>query len=254
MAGGGAAGAPIDRLVTARAVSRAVRGNALTQVNFPRVVLAGAFYNGPMDSTALSASQVLTFWFGAWPANAAAMASQAPQWFAKSDAFDAEVRARFGAAVDLAVAGGLGDWEAQADSCLALIVLLDQFTRNIHRGNAGAFAGDPRALRLARHAVASGYDQTVPPQARAFFYLPFEHAENAEDQDRGVALFEALQAQGAGQEDAAAGRMLASYADYARRHREVIARFGRFPHRNAALGRASTADEVRYLAEPGAGF
>jgi uncharacterized protein (DUF924 family) len=182
-------------------------------------------------------AEVLGFWFGA------PLLAPRSEWFAKSDTFDALVRERFGAAVEAALGGSLGPaWAAQP---LAEILLLDQFTRNIHRGTARAFAGDTRALALARGLVASGADQLLQPLERVFAYLPFEHAESMPMQDEAVRLFGALAATDAAQ---------AEVLRYAQRHREVIERFGRFPHRNLVLGRLSTADEAAYLALPGSEF
>ena len=153
------------------------------------------------------------------------------------------MRAHFGAAVESAIAGALP--AAWAASPLAEILLLDQFTRNIFRGTPRAFAGDARALVLARRMVAGGADAALDAVERAFVYLPFEHAEDPASQDESVRLFTALAAADARQD---------SSLDYAHRHRDVIRRFGRFPHRNAILGRASTAEEGAYLAQPGSGF
>lgn len=164
-------------------------------------------------------------------------------WFRKSDAFDRLVAEQFGADIEAALAGTLpAEWAAQP---LAEILLLDQFTRNVFRGQPRAFAGDGRALALAQALVASGADRRLTTIERWFAYLPFEHAESLALQDESVRLFSALAA-----ED---GR-LADALDYAERHRDVIRRFGRFPHRNAVLGRTSTAAEQEYLAQPGAGF
>jgi uncharacterized protein (DUF924 family) len=168
---------------------------------------------------------------------------QRREWFVKSEAFDAVLRERFGAAVEAALGGTLP--AAWADAPLAEILLLDQFTRNIFRGTPRAFAGDARALVLARAVVARGDDQRLDPVQRPFAYLPFEHAEDAACQDEAVRLFTAL---------AAGDARFAGTLDYAHRHRDVILRFGRFPHRNAVLGRASSADELAYLATPGSGF
>ena len=153
------------------------------------------------------------------------------------------MRERFGAAVDAALEDRLGvDWSRNP---LALLLLLDQFTRNLFRGSARAFAGDARALSIAKALVATGADRRFDTIERAFVYLPFEHAESLPMQDESVRLFTALAAEDPRQADG---------LDYAHRHRDVIRRFGRFPHRNAALGRASTAEELAYLAQPGAGF
>lgn len=167
------------------------------------------------------------------------------EWFRKDAAFDAAIRQRFGDAVEAALGGEppAGSDEAQ----LAHILLLDQFTRNIYRNTPRAFAGDALALALATTLVATGRDKNLEPWPRCFAYLPFEHAESPIEQERSVALFAALARER--QEPA-----FDSVLDYAIRHREVVARFGRFPHRNAILGRASTAEEAAFLAEPGSSF
>ena len=186
--------------------------------------------------------EVLAFWFGdpGSPERGKARA----QWFRKDDAFDDEIRRRFGEAVEIALAGGLGEWCTNAEGSLARILLLDQFTRNIFRGTARAFAGDQRALATAEEAVARGFDRELTPRERWFMYMPFEHAENVKAQHRSLQLFGAL-AQELGDDDPLV---------WARKHAEVIFRFGRYPHRNAILGRPSTPEEEAYLREPGAGF
>ena len=189
------------------------------------------------------AQQVLDFWFGA-PGSPDAAAPRA-EWWRKDPAFDAAIAARFGDLVEAAIAGRLDDWQADARSALARIVLLDQFTRNIFRGTPRTFAGDPLALAGARALVAAGHDLQLPPRERAFAYMPFEHAEDLAAQDEAMRLFGALAAEDPGQ---------AGMLDYARRHRDIVARFGRFPHRNAVLGRASTPEELAFLQQPGSGF
>lgn len=184
------------------------------------------------------ARDVLDFWFGA-------VDEPREAWFRKDPAFDATIRDRFGALIEAALARGIDAWAASPDGALARLVVLDQFTRNVFRGSARAFAGDALALAGARALVAHGDDLHLPPLRRVFAYLPFEHAEDAAMQRESVRLFEALAAQ---------RPALAGYADYARRHAEVIERFGRFPHRNAALGRLSSAEETAWLALPGSGF
>jgi len=184
------------------------------------------------------AADVLAFWFGAPP-----LAPRA-EWFRKDAAFDAAVRDRFGVAVAAACAGAYGEWCASPQGALARIILLDQFTRNVHRGTAAAFSGDARALATADDAVARGFDGALAPIERQFLYLPFEHAEDAAMQARSLALFGAL----------ADETGLASPLEWAQKHADIIRRFGRYPHRNALLGRASTPDEIAYLETPGAGF
>jgi uncharacterized protein (DUF924 family) len=180
-----------------------------------------------------SRQDVLHFWF---------VESQPSQWFQKNDAFDKQIRDRFSMIVDMARDGLCDGWAVDAEGALALCIVLDQFPRNIFRNSAEAFASDEKALNIAKRAIRNGFDQVLPPIKRRFIYLPFEHSEAMEDQDRSVALFETMR-----DEDPVG-------YEYALRHRDVIARFGRFPHRNSALGRASTAEEVAYLKQPGAGF
>lgn len=191
----------------------------------------------------MNPADVLEFWFGA--PGSAEHGSLRKCWFEKDPAFDAEIRRRFLALVDEAAAGRLDDWADRPEGLLALIVLLDQFPRNLFRDAPRAFATDAQALALAQQALTQGVDAQLMPVARAFIYLPFEHSEDLAMQDRAVALFSAL---------AQHGEAFASYLDYAERHRDVIRRFGRFPHRNAILGRASTPEEIAFLARPGAGF
>lgn len=192
----------------------------------------------------MDAQEVLDFWF--LPASSAGHGKQRAEWFGKDDAFDAVIRERFGAAIDHAIAGGLREWDEQGPrGVLARILVLDQFTRNAYRGTPRSFAGDALALSAARQLVESGAHLALSPWERSFAYMPFEHAEDARMQEQAVELFTALAAEHAGFD---------ASLDYAHRHRGVIARFGRFPHRNPILGRASTPEEREYLAQPGAGF
>ena len=164
-------------------------------------------------------------------------------WFGGGAALDADIRRRFGDAVDAAIDGAFADWEGDARGELALVLLLDQLPRNIHRGSARAFAGDERARRIVDAALAAGRDRELAPIERAFFYLPLEHSEQRADLERCVALFEQLLAEAPPEQRAAA----ASRLDYAVRHRAVIERFGRYPYRNAVLGRPSTDQELSWL-------
>ena len=189
------------------------------------------------------ARAVLDFWFGA-PGSATDGKPRA-EWFRKSDAFDREIERRFAPLIERALAGGLRDWDAQPQSALARILLLDQFTRNVYRDTPRAFAGDSLALAAARALVASGADRALPAQQRAFAYLPFEHAEDLALQDESLRLFTRLDAEAEGFEGS---------LDYARRHHAIIERFGRFPHRNEILGRRSTPEELAFLEEPGSSF
>lgn len=165
------------------------------------------------------------------------------EWFRKSDSFDGEIRARFAPEIELALSGRLDDWSATREGTLALILLLDQFTRNVFRETPPAFSGDIAALSHARALVYSGRDREFAPIERWFVYMPFEHAENLVDQYESVRLFQSL---------ADAG--LADPLTWAVKHFEVIRRFGRFPHRNAVLGRASTLEEAEFVAQPGSRF
>ena len=193
----------------------------------------------------MQAQEVLDFWFGAQ--DGAVYGAQRPEWFGKDPAFDARVRDRFEPLIERAVNGGLRDWDALGPrGQLARILVLDQFTRNAWRDTAAAFQGDVLALGAAQQMVASGDDMKLAPVERMFAYLPFEHAEDAAMQEKSVHLFEALAQENPGSFGLA--------LDYAHRHRGVIARFGRFPHRNPILGRTSTEDETAYMALPGSGF
>ena len=190
----------------------------------------------------MNASNVIEFWFGT--ASTAIALGSRKEWFVKDPTFDDRIRQRFGPLVEQALAGPLG-WTAGAVEQLAELIVLDQFPRNLYRGTARAFAGDARALPLALSLVDAGTEHLLQPVQRTFVYLPLEHAEDRALQARSVALFTAL---------AAEAPELQGSLDYAHRHQEVIARFGRFPHRNTALGRTSTAEELEYLAQPGSGF
>jgi uncharacterized protein (DUF924 family) len=192
-----------------------------------------------MDETAQA---VLAFWFGA--PGSPEQGKPRAAWFRTDERFDDEIRRRFGDAVAEALAGGFGEWCTTARGSLARILLLDQFTRNVFRGTPRAFAGDERGLATAQDAVARGFDRELSFVERWFVYLPFEHAETVAAQHRSLELFGALAAE-MGDDDPLV---------WARKHAEVIFRFGRYPHRNAILGRASTSEEEAYLREPGAGF
>ncbi len=198
----------------------------------------------------VEARELLDYWFGQPGPTGLPPDDRYSLWFGASEDVDAQLRRAFGKLVAEASAGRLEDWAGTPEGRLALILLTDQLPRNLFRGRSGAFATDARALELALTGVANGDDATLAPIKRVFFYLPLEHAEDLAMQDRAVDLFERLE------RDAPTGgeRMFALFTDYARKHRDVIARFGRFPHRNAVLDRESTSDEAAFLAEHGPGF
>ena len=200
--------------------------------------------DAPMpESTDPRAAEVLDFWFGR-PGDAHHLQTR-EQWFRKDLAFDAQIAQRFGALIDAALRGELAPWAQQPQSALAQLIVLDQFTRNTRRGTAGMFAGDARALAAARELCASGADRRMAGVQRQFVYLPFEHSEDRADQLECLRLFAQL-----GRDEPA----LAGLLEWAQKHHDIVARFGRFPHRNATLGRASTAEEIEFLKQPGSAF
>jgi uncharacterized protein (DUF924 family) len=194
----------------------------------------------PGDAPDAKAAEVLVFWFGAIDGQAAR-----PEWFRKDAAFDSQIRQRFGEVIEAALAAALTGWDATPSGALARIVVLDQFTRNAFRDQARAFAGDAPALAAARAMLGRGWDLVLPPVQRSFVYLPFEHAEDLAAQDESIRLFSALASTHPPSADALA---------WAHKHRDIVVRFGRYPHRNEVLGRTSTAEELAFLAEPGSRF
>jgi uncharacterized protein (DUF924 family) len=175
---------------------------------------------------------IIGFWFAA---------AARPRWFVRSDEFDQTVRERFGELHARAAAGGLDEWASTPHGALALILLLDQVPRHMFRRLPEAFATDAKAREVSRAAIEAGHDQDLTQEERLFMYLPLEHSEELADQDRCVELMRKLDQE-------------PSWLDYAVRHRDIIARFGRFPHRNAVLGRDSTDEECEFLAQPGSSF
>ena len=201
---------------------------------------------------------ILDFWFGdsgglegetddarGWPPE-----SLRRRWFKSSDAQDAEIAERFGDRVAAALRRDLVDWEREPGPRLALILLLDQLPRMIHRGTPQAFAGDAQAQALVRQGLELGLEQQLPAIRQVFVYLVLEHAEELAAQNHAVERFQQLLQQCAPSEQ----KLFADYLDYAERHRQVIQRFGRFPHRNEVLGRSSSADELAFLQQPGSRF
>ena len=190
----------------------------------------------------LLVDDILGFWFGRPGEQGHGEPREA--WWLKDPTFDAEIRSRYLDHHRRAVAGELDPMAQTAEGALALVLLLDQFSSNIFRGKAESYAGDQHARKVARQALDARFDQAVPPLWRWFFYVPFEHSEALADQDLSVSLFEALPEH--------TGRDAAIAA--ASRHREIVARFGRFPHRNGILGRETTPEETAFLKQPNSSF
>jgi uncharacterized protein (DUF924 family) len=182
----------------------------------------------------MDADDILKFWFD----------RDRKDWFRKSPDLDAEIRRRFLATYEIGAGGGLAAWMQAPRNCLALVLLLDQFPRNMFRGSARAFAADPLARDAARAIVDRGWDKAMIPDERLFAYLPFEHSESLADQERCLALMQEI----------AVFPETADMPKWAAAHLDIIRRFGRFPHRNAALGRASTPEEAEFLTQPGSSF
>ncbi|MEO4047098.1 DUF924 family protein [Pseudomonas sp. CAU 1711] len=193
---------------------------------------------------------LLDWWFGEAESAAQVAASRSRLWFGYRAEQDEQARERFAEPCAAALAGGLQDWAEQPQGWLALILLLDQLPRMLYRGTPQAFAGDVRARALVRQGLAAGFDRQLPAIRRVFVYLVLEHAEELALQDEAVERFVALRDAAATEEH----ELFAGYLDYAERHRAVILRFGRFPHRNAILGRADTPEEAAFLQEPGSRF
>jgi uncharacterized protein (DUF924 family) len=184
------------------------------------------------------ARDILEFWFGPLPH------AVRGEWFRKDPAFDATIRTRFGDALEAALGGANGDWRGDPHGALAHVLLLDQFTRNAYRDTPRAFAGDPEAVATAISVVDAGLDRGLDACERWFLYLPFEHAEDPAMQQRSIALFTRLENETG---DAAP-------LEWAEKHAAIVRRFGRYPHRNAILGRVSTPEEIAFLQEPGSRF
>jgi uncharacterized protein (DUF924 family) len=193
---------------------------------------------------------LLDWWFGPAGTAAEVAAARSGLWFGKQDSQDLEARERFGALVGQALAGDLGDWADEPHGWLALILLLDQLPRMIHRDSPQAFAGDARARELVLEGLAREQERALAPIQQVFLYLVLEHTEDLLLQDEAVRRFTRLLSLAT----AAERPLFADYLDYAERHQRVIARFGRFPHRNALLGRPSSAEEQVFLSEPGSRF
>ncbi len=194
----------------------------------------------PVSAANAHADEILAFWFGVGESQG----KSRPEWFRKDATFDDEIRRRFLATYELAESGKLSHWKNHAQHCLALIVILDQFPRNMFRASHRAFMTDAMAREATRHALDNGFDRELKPVERQFIYLPLEHSESLADQQACLKLMQQLS-------------VFAETAElhvWAQKHLVIIQRFGRFPHRNAALGRESTAGEIEFLKQPGSGF
>ena len=202
------------------------------------------------------AHEVLEFWFGSRPYTAEAVTQRMPRWFGDAAApemqpqTDEQIRQRFGTLMQQAAAGELASWESGPRRRLALILLLDQFPRNLYRGTAAAFAQDRSALELALGGMQLGADAVLDPVERIFFYMPLQHAESREVQDESLAAFRRLAAEA----PVELGQVFAGVSRFAQLHYEIIERFGRFPHRNAPLGRTPTPEEALWLEGGGVRF
>jgi uncharacterized protein (DUF924 family) len=194
--------------------------------------------------------ELLQFWFGDDPDDAAVAAAKAELWWGHRQVTDEALQVKFGAATSAAAADLLDHWAGSPRGRLALILLLDQLPRAIHRGTPEAFAQDGKARRMAEQGLESGADRLLRPIERLFVYLPFEHSEDLADQDRSVQLYQDLAASVPEEHR----ETFAGFVDYAVKHREIIDRFGRFPHRNVILGRESTPEEKAFLEQPGSSF
>jgi uncharacterized protein (DUF924 family) len=191
----------------------------------------------------VKAQDVHRFWFEDATADPQAAQARNGVWFGASADFDAAVRQRFEPAIDTAARGELASWEKAPQSCVSLVIVLDQFPRNVHRASPGAFAYDALALAVTKRAIAAGHRDALSEPERAFLLMPYQHVEDAAAQREGVALFEQMRADAPPAWHAFCDGILR----YAHLHLEIIERFGRFPHRNAVLGRSSTPEEREYL-------
>lgn len=190
---------------------------------------------------------VLEFWFGK---SAADYATQKPKWFKQDDSYDEEIREKFGKDLEQAIEGQLDSWAGDPKSLLALIILFDQFSRNLYRGSGKAFAQDEKSAALVQLGVEKGFDKEFDLYQKWFFYMPLMHSEKLESQDLAIKKYEELVATAPENEKSTFEGVL----DYSHRHRDIIVRFGRFPHRNERVGRESTPEEIEFLKQPGSSF
>lgn len=187
--------------------------------------------------------EIIDFWLGQAASNPVAAKARTMLWYGNSPEVDEQIRKQFGDTLTMAEQDELDDWRHTSEGALALVILLDQFSRNLYRKTGDAFKNDTKALEIAEFAVEQGFDTALPWIGQAFLYHPFHHAESLEAQDKGVELFESL----CHRAPAKWTDQLNTFLDYARGHRDIVARFGRFPHRNQALERENTEEESEYL-------
>ncbi|MGH7851772.1 MAG: DUF924 family protein [Thermodesulfobacteriota bacterium] len=197
-------------------------------------------------------ARILDFWFGKPEKGGVPPLELSRMWWAKDQKTDDYIRNNFESGLVNAKEGELREWEKTPRGMLALIILLDQFSRNIYRDTPGAFSQDARALVIAAKGIEKGFDKGLPPVMRVFFYMPFMHSEDLEMQERSIALFGALEKDFPSPPELA--EMLSNNRDYAERHYAIIERFGRYPHRNRILGRESSPEEIEFLKQPGSSF
>ena len=193
---------------------------------------------------------VLDFWFGELDSQGREAPGKAELWFKKSDAFDKEIREKFGEVWSQAVSGKLDEHVTSPRSALALIIVLDQFSRNLFRQSPEAFASDDKALSITKSGMEKGWDKELPLVMRHFFYMPFMHSEDLDDQKKSLELYNDL----VKLSSPPLNERFKTVYDFAKRHYDIIERFGRFPHRNSILGRESTPEEVEFLKQPGSSF
>ena len=198
----------------------------------------------------MNAQGVLDYWFGSDPDDTVAAREKGDMWWRSSSAIDDDIRTGYAVLVESAGRSELDEWASTPRGLLALILLMDQFPRNIYRNTPRAFALDPAGRAHCRDGIARGIDIRLRPIERVFHYLPLEHSESLQDQEDSIRLFSGLAREAASDRK----ELFANYLRYAERHREIIARFGRFPHRNRILGRISTAEEIAFLQTPGSSF
>lgn len=202
------------------------------------------------QTTDKTIDEITAFWLGESLHDPEAASTRREWWYDGGTAVDDEIRSRFGALIPRACDGELSDWETTSNGALALILLLDQFTRNIHRGTPDVYLGDPRAFEVVNRAIDNGLDKPLHPVARIWLYHPLHHAEQVEDHDRGIALMHDMLKSAPREWHPNIERSITGWG----RHRDIVARFGRFPHRNAILGRASTEEERAFMEDGGESF